>query len=176
MNIEFHDYSMEVKEAINSSIVKSLYEAAGEIEEIAIRKTPTDTGQLRNSWSYVVDEAKGEATIGNSQEYAIYQEFGTGEYALNGDGRKGGWFYKDAKGNGHFTHGTRPKRMLFSAFNEGKSKVIKIFEKNISSDMSKSSRSESKSKSNSFENIVKGAKRTYKKYEKMANKIEKIID
>lgn len=60
----------------------------------------------------------------------------------------------DAKGKGHFTYGTRPKGMLFSAFIEGKSTVIKIFEKNISNDMSKNSRSTSKAKSKStFWNI-----------------------
>jgi hypothetical protein len=28
---------------------------------------------------------------------AVYEEFGTGEYAFNGNGRKGGWFYVDER-------------------------------------------------------------------------------
>ena len=48
---------------------------------------------IRDSeWTYQVDESKLEATIGNPMENAIWEEFGTGEYALNGDGRKGKWY------------------------------------------------------------------------------------
>jgi hypothetical protein len=35
---------------------------------------------------------------------------------VNGNGRKGGWYYEDKKGNGHFTHGKTPNRPLEKAF------------------------------------------------------------
>lgn len=71
------------------------------------------------------------ATIGNPEENAIWEELGTGEYALEGKGRKGGWFYKDEKGEGHFTYGKKPMRMLHNAFVTKKNTVIKAFEQHI---------------------------------------------
>jgi len=49
----------------------------------------------------------------------------TGEHALHGDGRKGGWAYKDAKGDWHFTHGKKPSRAFFKAYTSMKNKIIK---------------------------------------------------
>lgn len=48
----------------------------------------------------------------------------TGEYALKGNGRKGGWFYEDEEGNGHFTHGKKPSRAFHKAYTSLKSKII----------------------------------------------------
>ena len=85
-----------------------LYEAAGELEAQVKRNTKVGTGQLKNSWTYKVDESKGEATIGSPLENAIWEEFGTGQYALHGDGRKTPWVYKDDKGKWHTTIGKHP--------------------------------------------------------------------
>lgn len=71
---------------------------------------------IRNSWTYTVDESNGEATIGSPLENAIWEEFGTGQYALNGDGRKTPWVYKDDKGNWHRTTGKQPRRALNNAY------------------------------------------------------------
>lgn len=124
-NIEFKDNSMQVKKAIDIAVSAFLHEAAGEILAQTKRHTPVDTGQLKNSWSYYLNNSNNEAIVGNPLENAIWNEFGTGEYAINGDGRKGGWFYEDAKGDGHFTHGKRPNRTFESAYNNTKSKIIK---------------------------------------------------
>ena len=51
---------------------------------------------------------------------------GTGEYALNGDGRKGGWVYKDDKGEFHFTFGKTPLRPFFTAMTKLKPKLEKM--------------------------------------------------
>lgn len=124
-NVEFTDNSVKVKAALDDATIAYLYEAAGAMEAQTKRnQTRVDTGQTKNAWTYAVDESSGVATVGNPLENAIWEEFGTGEYALNGDGRKGGWFYKDQKGEGHFTHGKTPLRPLFSAFNSMKSKLI----------------------------------------------------
>ena len=128
MSVELTDNSIKVKAALTEATIAWLYEAAGEIEAGAKRNSRVDTGQLKNSWSYVVDEAEGTATIGSSLENAIWEEFGTGDYALEGNGRKGGWFYKDREGNGHWTHGKKPNRTLFRAFNDNVTKIKKRLE------------------------------------------------
>lgn len=123
MAIEFENNSVEVKEALNSAIIAFLYEAAGELEAQVKRNTPVDTGQLKGSWDYKVQEHKGEAVIGSPLENAIWNEFGTGQYALHGDGRKTPWKYKDIKGKWHTTTGKRPNRSLFYAFERLKPKL-----------------------------------------------------
>lgn len=116
MALEFKDYSIEVKEAINEAAIAYLHEAAGELEAQVKRNTPVDTGQLKGSWNYKVYEHKAEAVIGSPLENAIWNEFGTGEFAAKNNGRKGGWKYKDRKGNWHFTKGKRPQRTFQNAY------------------------------------------------------------
>lgn len=124
-NVEFRDFSMQVKAALNDAAISYLYEAGGELEEQVKRNTRVDSGDLKKSWSYNVDEAKGEATVGSPLENAIWEEFGTGEYALNGDGRKGGWSYQDEKGEWHHTYGKKPHRAFQRAFDGLKNWLIR---------------------------------------------------
>lgn len=96
MSVEFHDYSIQVKQAIHDKSVAYLHEAAGEVEAQTKRNIPSG-GQFyveqKQEWTNVVDESKLEATIGNPMQQALWTEFGTGEYAIHGDGRKGYWVY-----------------------------------------------------------------------------------
>lgn len=117
-------YIDDVKEAIEEAAIAWLHEGAGELEAQVKRNTAVDTGQLKASWSYKVNEEKLEAQIGSPSENAIWEEFGTGEFAMNGDGRKTPWRYQDAKGNWHTTTGKRPKRAFFRAYTSSKSKLI----------------------------------------------------
>ena len=126
MEIKFTDYSGEVKGKLEEALIAGLYAAAAEVEGQAAKNTPVDTGQLKGAWAHVVDEEKKEATIGSPLEYAIWQEFGTGEYALENNGRKGGWRYQDAEGKWWKTKGNKPVRMLWNAFNTKKNTVHKI--------------------------------------------------
>ena len=98
MSVEFHDFTIKVIGAMDDIINAVLEECAGELESAAKRNTRVDTSQTKNNWRHYVDDAKHEATIGNPLENAIWEEFGTGEHALKGNGRKGGWFYVDEKG------------------------------------------------------------------------------
>lgn len=116
MAVEFQDNSAKIKDELNEKTIAFLYEAAGELEGQVKRNTKVGTGQLKNSWTYTVDESNGEATIGSPLENAIWEEFGTGQYALNGDGRKTPWVYKDDKGNWHRTTGKQPRRALNNAY------------------------------------------------------------
>lgn len=123
MPVEFKDNSLKVKAALNEKTIAWLHEAAGEIESQSKRNTRVDTGQLKNSWANTVDESNGIATVGSPLENAVWEEFGTGEYALHGDGRKTAWTYKDRKGKWHRTSGKRPSRALNNAFASSKGKL-----------------------------------------------------
>ena len=100
-DVEFYDFSIDVSAAATDIAFAFLEEAAGEVEAQARRNSHVDTGQLKGSWTHTVDETKDEAQIGSPLENAIWEEFGTGEYAAKGDGRKGGWNYQDDEGNWH---------------------------------------------------------------------------
>lgn len=129
MSVEFKDNSLKVKAALNEKTIAWLHEAAGEIESQTKRNTRVDTGQLKNSWANTVDESNGTATVGSPLENAVWEEFGTGEYALHGDGRKTAWTYKDRKGKWHRTSGKRPSRALNNAFASSKGKLKSRLEK-----------------------------------------------
>lgn len=128
-SVEFDDYSMKVKTAIANRIDAVLEECAGELESQVKRNSRVDTGKTKNSFRHrVVGSVLAEhyeATIGSSDENAIWEEFGTGEYALHGDGRKGGWSYEDETGVWHRTKGKTPSRAFWNAYTSMKSKLIK---------------------------------------------------
>ena len=122
--VEFKDYTIQVKNAMDDQINAVLEECAGEMESQVKRNTRVDTGQLKNSWQHKVDNDAHIATIGSPLENAIWEEVGTGEYALNRNGRKGGWSYKDEKGDWWHTNGKSPSRAFWNAYNGLKSIII----------------------------------------------------
>ena len=124
-DVKFEDFSVQVKGAIDDAVMQYLYEASGELVRQTARSSPVDTGELKNSWNYNIDEGKQESKIGSPIENAIWNEFGTGEFALEGNGRKGGWKYQDDKGKRHFTMGKKPQRTFKNAFDVLKPKLIK---------------------------------------------------
>lgn len=126
-NVKFEMFTDECLDKIKDKLVAGLYEAAGEVLKQVAQNTPVDTGQLRDSWEMIVDEDEFEAIIGSPLENAIWNEYGTGEFAFNGDGRKGGWVYKDEKGF-HHTMGKRPVRSLQNAFVTKKNTVKRILQ------------------------------------------------
>ena len=111
IQFSFKDNKVEVQRAMTDAMDGALLEVSAELVSQTARNTAVDTGQLKGSWSANVtkDDEKYTAIIGSPLERAIWYEFGTGEYALNGNGRKGGWFYKDEKGKGHFTTENTPE-------------------------------------------------------------------
>ena len=134
-HMKFENHSLQVEEAITDAVKAYLYEAAGELQAQAARNSRVDTGQLKNSWDYKVDESTGTAVVGSPLENAIWEEFGTGEYALHGDGRKGGWRYQNPEGDWIYTVGKKPHRGFYKAFTKLKSKLIKRAEQVIGSKM-----------------------------------------
>lgn len=126
MAVKFEDFTVKVIDFMEDSINAVLEECAGEIESQVKSNTRVATSQTKNNWRHFVKETKdgAEATIGNGLENAIWEEFGTGEYALQGNGRSGGWTYVDEEGNGHFTHGKKPSRAFHHAFTSLKNPTI----------------------------------------------------
>lgn len=129
-NVEYTNNSMKVKNALSAGVSAFLYEAGGELQEQTMRNSRVDTEQTKGSYQYKVQEESNAGTVyvGSNLENAIWEEFGTGEYALNGDGRKGGRVYKDAKGNWHRTKGKTPKRPMYDAFNSLREKLKRRLE------------------------------------------------
>ena len=123
-NVIFEDFTIDVQNAIDGKINAVLEECAGELESQVKRNTRVDTGKTKSSFKHHVDDEKHVATIGSSDENAIWEEFGTGEFARQNNGRKGGWAYKDAKGDWHYTVGKKPSRAFWKAFNSLKNKII----------------------------------------------------
>lgn len=128
-NVKFNDYSIEVKEAIAELAYRAVEESCGELESQVKQNTVVDTGQTKNAWTHKVAGSMmaGEfvGTVGNPMENSIWEEFGTGEYALNGDGRKGGWSYRDETGVWHHTYGKHPRRPFYKAYATLKNRLIK---------------------------------------------------
>lgn len=89
------DYSDKVKDMLESEKVAWLHEWSNEIKSQAQRNCKMDDkGQLRGSYDSYVDEQKGEATIGTPLEAGYWEEFGTGEHAVDKSmSRKGWWVY-----------------------------------------------------------------------------------
>lgn len=129
MAIKFHDYSIEVRNAINARLYAVLEESAGELESVTKRLSRKDTRQTSNSFEHKTIAEENIAYIGSNYENAIWEEFGTGEHALNGDGRKDiPWHYKDAKGKWHTTTGKKPSRAFWHAYISTKNAIIKHIE------------------------------------------------
>lgn len=141
VHFELEDHTIEVINALDSAIEQYLLEASAEIESQAARNTRVSTGQLKGSWTSEVDAEAGTATIGSPEENAVWEELGTGEYAAEGNGRKGGWYIHEsmldekAKSkmkkvigkNGevfYFTKGKHPTHALQKAF-DSKKEILK---------------------------------------------------
>lgn len=141
-NVSFEDFSYKIKDTMSELLGNALEEIGAEIESQAAKNTRVDSGETKRKWSHVVEQNDREAsvTIGNPLENAIWEEFGTGEYALNGNGRKGGWYIsaddapelakynmKTVYGKGgkkfYYTEGKPPSRALYKAWEQNKSKI-----------------------------------------------------
>ena len=123
-NIKFENYSIECKNAINDRINIALEECAGELESQVKRNSRVDTGKTKNSFRHHLDKSQHIAYIGSPDQNAVWEEYGTGEYALKGNGRKGGWSYQDAEGKWHHTNGKTPSRAFWNAYTSLKNAII----------------------------------------------------
>ena len=145
----FESNTIQVIGKINDAVNNWLEEASGELEAQAKRNTPVGKvsgGNTKQNWDHKVDDDAHEAVVGNTQETAIWLEFGTGDYALEGNGRKGGWWILIGEGSGMisqsvvdaygfkvgygkngkkyaFTRGMKPKRILHNVVESNEAKL-----------------------------------------------------
>ena len=124
-DVKVENFSLQVINALDDAVIEYLHEAGSTLQRQAANNTRIGTGETAGKWDYVVDENKGVCTIGNPLENAIWEEFGTGEYALAGNGRKGGWHYQDENGQWHHTYGKTPTRALHNAYVAKKDAIIR---------------------------------------------------
>lgn len=155
--ITFRSNLPELTAEIDQKVNQWLEESAGELESKVKRLSRVDTGQTKGSYQHIVDTSKKEARVGSPLQNAIWEEYGTGEYALNGNGRKGWWVYVKGS-NGEYrsnapkkyytkeqalrimaylrskgleayaTCGKTPNRPIFRAFSENEAKIIRRLE------------------------------------------------
>lgn len=145
--IVFNDFTDKVTEAVESTILNWLEEASSELESQTA--TRSRSREVASKWEHRVDRDKYIAYVGNPLQMAIWEEYGTGEYALKGDGRKGYWVYvkghtssspstkqytlKEAKRTmaflrkkgleAYYTNGQEPTRALHHAFTTNESMI-----------------------------------------------------
>ena len=125
MSVIFKDFTKIVLDKIHETGETFLEEVGGEIESQTKRNTKVDTGKTKNSWEHVVNTDKMEVQIGSRYQNALWEELGTGIYALNGDGRKTKWVYRTEDGKFHATVGKKPRRALYRAFESKKNLIIR---------------------------------------------------
>lgn len=165
MAVEFEDFSVKVKAALDDAAIAYLYSVASEIEGQTKRNTSAvqynGDPDVKNSWGHVVNEHEFKATVGSPLEAAYWKEFGTGEYALYKNGRKDWWVYVEgnttpspiqhhyseeeakavaasmrAKGlKAHATNGKKAERPLYRAFTSLRSWMVKEAERVFGSEM-----------------------------------------
>lgn len=109
-------------------MTSAMQDACNLVEGAAKDKAPKDTGALRRSITSKVEVTGNsiEGIVFTPLEYAPYQEYGTGLFAENGNGRKTPWVYMDDKGNYHYTRGQHPQPYMRPALQENKDKIINI--------------------------------------------------
>ena len=129
MSVEFTDNTVKIMEALADDLSAFMHEVGGEIQSQARRNVRVDTGKTKGSYDYKVNESVmagvAEVIVGSDAENAIWEEFGTGEFTLNGNGRKGGWTYQDDTGVWHHTRGKSPTQPLKKAFDKTAPKIKK---------------------------------------------------
>ena len=99
-DFEFKDNSAAVKGALKEAAIAFLNEVGGEVASRTKQNSRRKTGKTAGSWTYQVDESGYKVTIGSGEENAVWEELGTGEYAVNGDGRKGYWVFVEGQSKG----------------------------------------------------------------------------
>lgn len=154
--VKFTDNSVKVKKALAEACGQWLEEASGELEAQTKRnQTRVGTSATKNAWTHKA-LSKTEAVVGNPLENAIWEEFGTGEYALEGKS-SGYWVYVKGSSGGkksgkrytleqakrivaimrekgleaYYTKGKTPLRPLHKAFTANKAKLKKALQEKL---------------------------------------------
>lgn len=156
-NVKFYDYSVNVKSAIKEKALAFLKEIGGEIRSQASRNSRRRKSHTADSFKFKIDKENMAVHIGSDYWNAIYEEFGTGEHAINGDGRKGYWIFVKSNGapkalkggktytkkearrimailrskgiEAYYTNGKKANRALFRAFTTTEPRIEQVAKK-----------------------------------------------
>ncbi len=104
-----------VKRAVNRT--------AARVERGAKRRAPVDDGRLRSSIHMRPFRGSDyDIEVGTNVFYAVYQEYGTGIYAVNGNGRKTPWSFVHPKTGELWVNfrGAKPQPFLMPAFEDAR--------------------------------------------------------
>lgn len=132
MNVEVKitDHHKEVIEAAHEQIRAALEAIGNQAVSHAKQNIGSagrvDTGGLMNSMSHLVED--DVVHVGTNQEYAVFNEIGTGIYADGGGGRQTPWSYQDSKGEWHRTSGMAGIHFLRDAVADNISEYKEIAE------------------------------------------------
>lgn len=120
-DVNIIDNSKEVLKAAKEQILAGLtacgMAAEGYAKANITQQQAVDTGQLRNSITFQVQDSENAVYIGSNVEYAPYVELGTGVY-YDGGGRQTPWTYQDGNGDWHISHGMRARPYLKPAITD----------------------------------------------------------
>ncbi|MCP3741461.1 HK97-gp10 family putative phage morphogenesis protein [Rossellomorea sp. BNER] len=106
----------EFEKRVIKEIKRIVKETAEMIVTNAKALAPVDDGSLRDSIDVVYTKGGLTAIISVGVSYGIYVEFGTGIYAIKGNGRKDPWVYFSKKLNRWvYTRGMTAQPFFFPA-------------------------------------------------------------
>lgn len=125
---KFTSYKQRVINQLDETAIRGMTMVLEFIKSAIKTNAPVDLGFLRDSIDYQIKKegARVVGIIGSPLQYAIYVEFGTGEFAENSAGRKGGWVYQDPSGEWYFTWGQEPNPFMRDAFRDNKQQIAEI--------------------------------------------------
>lgn len=107
-------------EDVEAEIKRIIVETASIIHANAKALAPVDDGNLRDSIEMQILNGGLTAVVRVTAHYAIYVEYGTGIYAVEGNGRKTPWTYWSDKLNRFVTtKGMRPQPYWDPAIDAG---------------------------------------------------------
>lgn len=143
VEIEGMDNLIKKLEALGGTVVsirKEMVQNMGDVADMMARKAPTDTEKLKPNIQVKDDSTDTELLVKagifaeSAINYVIYQEYGTGIYAENGQGRQTPWLWqvKSQKwadifgievGQSVLWHGNQPHPFIRPAWDENKDKI-----------------------------------------------------
>ena len=128
---------------IEQGIEKGMELVASEIHQMELNiideslnpnSTYVRSGKLKSGVTVEDLEWQGSVAsqvITNTANYAIYNSYGTGIYAENGQGRQGGWYYPVGDGTYRFTLGMPPKYFVRDSYEHYKEKAPSMIQQSI---------------------------------------------
>lgn len=150
----FKDNRSVAKEQLLNASRRWIKAGAMVIERDAIMAAPVSSGDLKRSIRHVTENDGMEAVIGAEAKHGLFVEKGSGEFATNGQGRRGYWVYVKGQPPGpggkthtlesakravaflrskgleaYYTNGMQPQPFLKPSFRNNKSKIERLAKK-----------------------------------------------